>query len=528
MTKPLAIIYDRGSTQRQADNYSRVDAKSGGIRIAESNGFRWEYVKEIGSGTTLTGRPEMVKILDRIAAGEVQAIIVQELDRLARPEEAVVYSTIRQVIMTYGVIIYTHTSRIDLNNDDDDFVADITMSVAKKERRRTLKRIRRGIKARAESGKFAGGQAPTGYTVIGQRATADFAIDPEESNLVKLIFDTLEATGGNMTETARRLNKAGHRGKNGGRFTQTSVRQIIENKLYIGIFESKVTDKITHRPDLQIIPITQFDRVQEMVKSRAGNGKELGRRGHYIFTGIVGCHNCGSVMVAGRRKNGQVVYQCMTRRKFGQAGCSLGQTVSEHLILPPIIDFLADFIQSQLDFHASLDSAASLYGKTITEEALEAAITGELASVKAGKDRLIEAITLGTVTQQEAAGKLAELREQEQRLTIELLSIAQKTAIMLEWQAAIEALKGQDITTALYTLVDQNPIAFRQLLALVFEPNSVKVKTERVQGRQWHGVLVDYRLTEAMNTPSFELETCPIISKDTFTLFGIAELISMG
>jgi DNA invertase Pin-like site-specific DNA recombinase len=506
--KGLALIYDRASTHNQKDNYSRVNAREMGIRIAEQNGFSWEYIKEIGSGTTLTGRPAMMQILDRIAAGEVQAIIVQELDRLARPEDAIVYSTIRQVIMEYNVIIYTHTSRIDLNNDDDDFVADINMSVAKKERRRTLKRIKRGIKARAESGKFVGGQAGTGYVIVGQREQADLVIDPEGEDLVKLIFDTLEATGGNMTETAKRLNKAGNRGKNGGRFTQTSIRQIIENKLYIGIFESKVTDKVTHRPDLQIISLAQFERVQEMVKSRAGNGKGLGRRGHYIFTGIVVCSNCGGVMVAGRKKSGHISYQCMSRRKFGQDSCLTGQTVSEHLILPPIIDFLANFIQSQLDFHTSLDNAASLYGKTITEEAIEAAITGELASVKAGKNRVVEAITLGILTNQEAAGKLAELREQEQRLTVELSNISRKAAIMIEWQIAIEALKGQDITTALNTLVEQNPIAFRRLLALVFEPNSVKVKTERVQGRQWHGILVKHQLTKAMqnNTPSFDIE----------------------
>ena len=37
-------------------------------------------------------------------------------------------------------------------------------------------------------------------------------------------------------------------------------------------------------------------------------------------------------------------------------------------------------------------------------------IQGELASVQAGKQRLIEAISLGILTNQEAAGKLAELR----------------------------------------------------------------------------------------------------------------------
>ncbi len=349
-----AMIYDRASTQGQKDNYSRVNAHDVGIRIAEQNGFTWEYIKEIGSDTTLTGRPEMMKILDRIAAGEIQALIVQDLDRLARPEEAVVYTTIRQVIMAYNVVIYTHTSRVDLNNDDDDFVADISMSVAKKERRRTLKRMRRGIEARAESGKFVGGQAGIGYLIIGQRETADFAKNPDEIKLVGLIFSTLGETGGNMTETARRLNKAGYRGKKGQLFTQTTIHQIIKNKLYVGIFVSKVTDKVTHRPDLQIISLDQFERVQELVKGRAVNGKGKGGRGRYMLTGVIGCYNCGNVMIAGKKKNGQVFYQCMARRKFGEDGCSTGQTVSEHLILPAIVEFLTGFIQSQIDFTDTL------------------------------------------------------------------------------------------------------------------------------------------------------------------------------
>jgi hypothetical protein len=196
-----------------------------------------------------------------------------------------------------------------------------------------------------------------------------------------------------------------------------------------------------------------------------------------------------------------VVYQCVNRRKHGPIGCSAGKSYGEHLILPPIVEFLAGFIQKQIDFHVALDTAAAQYGKSITEEALEAAIQGELASVQAGKQRLIEAISLGILTNQEAAVKLAELREQEQRLTIELSGIAEKTAIMAQWQAALDALKGQDITGRLYEMAEQNPIVFRRLLSIVFEPNSLKVRTERGP-TNYFGVLENYKLTIAMKNIS--------------------------
>jgi DNA invertase Pin-like site-specific DNA recombinase len=493
-----AIIYDRASTKMQKDNYSRVNAREVGIRIAEQNGFTWEYVKEIGSGTTLTGRPKIMKILDRIAAGEVQIIIVQDLDRLARPEDAIVYKTIRDVIMEYNVIIYTHSARVNLNNDDDDFVADINMAVSKKERRRILKRMKRSMKAKADQGRFTGGGVALGYKVIHLDRDSDLAVDESEAETVKAAFNILQATGGNMGAAAKQMNKLGHRGKKGQLFAPHTIRLLANRRLYIGIFETGYTDKITHRPDLQIISGQQFDRVQSLIKSRAGKSKDMGRRGRYVFTGFVACGACGGPMVAAKQvRTGAIAYQCATQRAHGTAACPGNKAYSEHLILPPIVEFLAGFIRNQIDFNAALDSAAAQYGKTVTEEAIEASISGEIASVQAGKERLIEAISLGILTNQEAAAKLAELRAQEARLIAELSGIAEKVEIMAEWQKALDALKKQDITGRLYELAELNPASFRQLLSLVFEPNSLRVRTYR-QGRKWVGELISYKLTEAM------------------------------
>lgn len=484
-----AIIYDRASTNHQKDNFSRVNAREVGIRIAEQHGFEWEYVKEVGSGTTLTGRPKMMRILDRIAAGEIQVIIVQELDRLARPEEALVYNTVRQTVMEYNVIIYTHTSRIDLNNDSDDFVADINMAVAKKERKTILRRSLRGMTARAESGKFLGSPG-LGYTWGGD----DLVIEETEAETVRAIFTILERKGGNLHQTAKYLNQKGYTGKRGGKFGHNSVLQAASRKMYIGVLDISLTDKITHRPDLQIISVVQFERVQKLIEARKGGQRGGGQRGRYPLTGFLVCGNCGGGVVA--KNNGKTVfYQCKDSR-YAHATCKSGKAYSEHLVLPAIIDFLADLIQT--DFHTALDNAAAKYGKGVTEEAIEAAIQGELASVQAGKQRIVEAISLGTLTNEEAASKLAELREQEQRLTVELASIAEKTAMLEEWQKAVETLKGKGVSGELHRLAKNRPVVFRQIMSLAFEPNSLKVRTEYVKGKGWVGALEDHQLTEAM------------------------------
>jgi hypothetical protein len=79
---------------------------------------------------------------------------------------------------------------------------------------------------------------------------------------------------------------------------------------------------------------------------------------------------------------------------------------------------------------------------------------------------------------------------------------------MAQWQNALDSLKGQNITSRLKELAEQKPIAFRRLLSIVFEPNSLRVRTEH-KGRKWVGVLENNRLTEAMLDMSVSFSNNP-------------------
>jgi DNA invertase Pin-like site-specific DNA recombinase len=136
----------------------------------------------------------MMAILDRMVAGEIQAIIVQDLGRLARPLERAIFETIRNICPEYRVIVYSHSGKFDFADYDSDFVADIQMAVAKNEVKRIRKRLERGRDARAKSGGFFG-QPPTGYKVAfveaeaGRKPVSDLEIDPESAGIVRLIFE---------------------------------------------------------------------------------------------------------------------------------------------------------------------------------------------------------------------------------------------------------------------------------------------------------------------------------------------------
>lgn len=511
----LAVIYDRASTMKQKDNFSRIDAREEGIRIAQRFGFEWEYQKEIGSGATLAGRSIMLSILDRIAAGEVHAIICQDLDRLARPEERSSYETIRHICLERNVKIYTQSGVIDFANDNDDLIADIKVAIAKKERKDIVKRIIRGLKERARAGKVSGSPTPFGYRFVfiqpgspDQRPFSDLVINEEKREVVSLLF-SLFLQGG-AAATARHLNALGYRGQNGAMFTASTVLKAIKNPLYAGLviwgkvkkspFLKDYEATSVFRPDLQIISTDIWHEANEVRKGRSIAKKSPGEWGKYAFTGFIVCETCGG-SVAGsimRPKHGRVKvqYRCTQSRLYGAAVCARGKSYNHDLVAQAIVPFIADTINRQVDLIEALDQAAAKYGRTATEGETEKKLRADLLTVTEKKNRVIASIAAGVIGQDEARQTLEHLRDEEQAATRQLATISKKATIRQEYLQAIESLKQDDLESTLWYAIEHKPSIFRRILKLIFKPNSIVVRTERNGAGKWQGYLIDYQFTD--------------------------------
>lgn len=82
-----AILYARVSTAIQVADGVSLDVQERQMATAaEFHGFaEWELVREEGrSGKSISGRPALQSVLKRLAAKEVDALIVTRIDRLAR------------------------------------------------------------------------------------------------------------------------------------------------------------------------------------------------------------------------------------------------------------------------------------------------------------------------------------------------------------------------------------------------------------------------------------------------------------
>lgn len=162
--------------------------------------------------------------------------------------------------------------------------------------------------------RFLDGTYKLGYVPYGYRwKNGEILIDPAQAEIVKRIFR--ELLSGKGTEAiAKELNQEQVPTKKGGRWTSTSIRDIIRNEKYTGdcIFQKTYTDSNFNRhkndghldqyyvPDHHeaIISHEDFEAAAALIEQRAsekgikkGNAKYQQR---YAFSGKIICGECGN------------------------------------------------------------------------------------------------------------------------------------------------------------------------------------------------------------------------------------------
>jgi hypothetical protein len=156
-----------------------------------------------------------------------------------------------------------------------------------------------------------------GQTVIGYRKAPDgrFEIDTGQAAIVRRIFEEY-AAGERAKDIYARLNAEGYRTSRGGLFNKSSLRRILQNEKYIGIYE--FDDIRVENGIPAIIDLELFEKVQTMVeKNHASPGK--GRTQSFLLTAKLFCGLCGSPMTGdgGTGHTGQVyAYYTCNKRKY--------------------------------------------------------------------------------------------------------------------------------------------------------------------------------------------------------------------
>lgn len=203
-----------------------------GGKVPEANKFR-----EVVSGETLSDRPEIQKVLRLIESPKYKAIKCVEPQRLTRGDLEDI-GRIMKLLKHTNTLVITQERVYDLREEYDWEAFERKLKQGNEYLEYYKKIQRRGRELSVAAGNFIGSIAPYGYdkTVVmdGKRECPTLKINPEQAEVVRMVFDMYVNQDMGRVTIAKRLNEMGLKPMYGGLWAQDTIKTMLENEHYIG------------------------------------------------------------------------------------------------------------------------------------------------------------------------------------------------------------------------------------------------------------------------------------------------------
>ncbi|HJU84180.1 MAG TPA: recombinase family protein [Holophagaceae bacterium] len=188
------------------------------------------------SGGTLQ-RPALTKLLEDIAAGKVDLVVVYKVDRLTRSLSD--FARIVEAFDAKGASFVSVTQSFNTSTSMGRLTLNVLLSFAQFEREVTGERIRDKIAASKKKGMWMGGQVPLGYDLKDRK----LLVNPAEAEVVRGIFSRyleLKCVRSLKAELDRRglrskvrVSRDGNQ-SGGQSFGRGALYRILRNPIYLG------------------------------------------------------------------------------------------------------------------------------------------------------------------------------------------------------------------------------------------------------------------------------------------------------
>lgn len=390
-----AVIYARYSSSGQ-----REESIEGQLRecheYAKRNGFIiiGEYIDKALTGKT-DKRPDFQRMLRDCERGLFQAVICWKMDRFARNRyDSAMY---KYKLKKNGVRIFYAKESIP-EGPEGIILESVMEGYAEYYSENLSQNVKRGNYDSALELKTIG------QTVFGLRKGPDgrFEIDPATAPIVRRIFEEY-AAGECAKDIYHRLNEEGYRTVRGGLFNKNSLRRILQNEKYIGVYEFK--DIRVEGGIPAIVDKELFDKCQVLVK-RYHRAPAAKRDTLFLLTSKLFCGHCGEPMTGdgGTGKSGQVYnyYTCNGRRVKKCKKERAKKDWIERLVVDQLValihsdEFINEVADRCMEFQQREKDRSALNALEARLKDTEAAIKNMLAAIEAGiitpstKTRLVE------------------------------------------------------------------------------------------------------------------------------------------
>lgn len=331
MTQTKAVtILDLPTVTERAVLYARVSGNDRGKdnlpgqlelcrEYATGNGY--SIIAELseddrGASGAEIDLPQLNTIREMALAGQIDVIIVRELDRLSRnlAKQLIVEEELSRagVRVEFVLAEYADTPEGRLQKH-------IRATIAEYERELIKIRMNRGKRNKIKRGHVSiGRRPPFGYTtqVVDEvNGVVALEIDPEEAKVITLIYDlfileglTVDTVTKKLTDRQilspldRRPVPGFTKKRPPGNWSRSSVQKILTEPTYMGIWNyGRRREKRNGAPDLipvpvpVIIPVETFEMAQEKLNRNKGR-RGAPAIGKFLLSKRMTCIECGSRM----------------------------------------------------------------------------------------------------------------------------------------------------------------------------------------------------------------------------------------
>ena len=371
-------------------------------------------------------RPDFQRMMEEVRRRKFKAIVVYRLDRISRNISD--FTGLIDELSRLDVSFVSIREQFDTSTPMGRAMMFIISVFSQLERETIAERIRDNMHELAKTGRWLGGNAPTGMkseavskvTIDGKtRKSFKLVPVPEEENIPKLIFDLYKETD-SLTAVEAEMLRRRMKTKQGKDFTRFAIKAILQNPVYMvadedaydyftergadvcfpkeafdgnyGIMAYNRTDQekgkamvmnpvnewiiaIGQHPGF--VPSRQWINVQESLDRNKSKGYRKPRNNEALLTGLLFC-SCGNRMYpklsTRKTANGDPIYTyvCKMKERSKRERCNL-PNANGNILDPAMIEQMKSLTENNSSFIARIEKSRQFYTGNQEQYASQAA-----------------------------------------------------------------------------------------------------------------------------------------------------------
>lgn len=366
---------------------------------------------------------QMLKDLDKI---KPTFLILWKLDRFGRNREEIAFN--KHKCKKSGVkLVYVAESIPD--TPEGVILEAVMEGMAEYYSLQLSSNIRRGQKIAASKCLALGGKGIIGYRVGPDKR---YEIDPDTAPIVKEIFHRY-VSGESQAQIVRWLNKSGRRTSHNAPFTVNSLRTLLKNEKYTGIYIWK--DEIRIEGGMpSIVDHETWEKAQHRMITNKASPARMDIKADFMLTGKLFCGHCGGPMsgISGTSQNGNTHYYyiCSSRRKkSGGNGCKK-KNVRKEWIEELVLRHVRHLLKKDDLLESIANKCYDIYMSEAEDASYVNSLYADLEDVQVSLNNLLKAIEAGIFSKSTAA-RMEELENQKQQLEEEISLVSANNSLRL-------------------------------------------------------------------------------------------------